>query len=143
MINLGQDEIQAEEFVWKSEFDEDQEIEANKQKSAGNKNIGNLKNDSKNGESIASKTSDLLNEGENSNSENDQDSLQDQSKESTSYLGMISNSFNSWFRVGFEFCDLEFAMKNLNLKSRRDYGNLIPYKKFNLQKELKISWFIR
>ena len=116
-------------------------IEANKQKSAGNKNIGNLKNDSKNGESIASKTSDLLNDGENSNSEND--SLQHQSKESTSYLGMISNSFNSWFRVGFEFCDMKFAMKNFNLKSRRDYGNLIPYKKLNLQKELKISWFIR
>ena len=141
MINLGQDEIQAEEFVWKSEFDEDEVIEANKQKSAGNKNIGNLKNDSKNGESIASKTSDLLNDGENSNSEND--SLQHQSKESTSYLGMISNSFNSWFRVGFEFCDLEFAMKNFNLISRRDYGNRIPYKKLNLQKELKISWFIR
>ena len=125
MINLGQDEIQAEEFVWKSEIDEDEEIEANKQKLAGNtgKNIGNLKNDSKNGESIASKTSDLLNDGENSNSEND--SLQHQSKESTSYLGMISNSFNSWFRVGFEFCDLKFAMKNFYLKSWRDYGNLI------------------
>ena len=102
MINLGQDEIQAEEFVWKSEFDEDEEIEANKQKLAGNKNIGNLKNDSKNGDSIGPKTSDLLNEGEHSNNEKDQDSLQDQ-KESTSYLGMISNSFNSWFRVGFEF----------------------------------------
>ena len=98
-------------------------MEANKQKSAGNKNIGNFKNDSKNGDSIGSKTSDLLNEGENSNNEND--SLQHQSKESTSYLGMISNSFNSWFRVGFEFCDLEFAMKNFNSKSRRDYGNLI------------------
>ena len=101
MINLGQDEIQAEEFVWKSEFDEDEEVEANKQKSTGNKNIGNLKNDSKTGDLIDSKTSDLLNDGENSNSEND--SLQHQSKESTSYLGMISNSFNSWFRVGFEF----------------------------------------
>ena len=124
MINLGQDEIQAEEFVWKSEFDEDEEIEANKQKLAGNKNIGNLKNDSKNGDSIGPKTSDLLNEGEHSNNEKDQDSLQDQ-KESTSYLGMISNSFNSWFRVGFEFRDLKFSMKNFNLKSRRDYGNLI------------------
>ena len=118
-------------------------IEANKQKSAGNKNIGNLKNDSKNGDSIGSKTSDLLNEGENSNDEKDPDSLQHQSKESTSYLGMISNSFNSWFRVGFEFCDLEFAMKNFNLKPGRDNGNLIPYEILNPQKELKISWFIR
>ena len=96
MINLSKDDIQAEEFVWKSEFDEVEEIEAQKQKSPGNLNSGNLKNDSKNGDS---QTLDQLIVDESSKTEDG--SLEGQSKEQTSYLGMISNSFNSWFRVGF------------------------------------------
>ena len=90
--------IQPEEFVWKSEFDEVEEIEAQKQKSPGNLNSGNLKNDSKNGDS---QTSDQLIESSNESSKTEDGSLEGQSKEQTSYLGMISNSFNSWFRVGF------------------------------------------
>ena len=103
MINLSQDEIQAEEFVWKSEFDEAEEIDTKKQKSVGNLNLGNLKNHPKNGDSIGAETSDLKNDVETS--KNEDGSLEVQPKESTSYLGMISNSFNSWFREGFKFRD--------------------------------------
>ena len=63
-------------------------------------NLGNLKNDPKNGDSIDSKTSDLNIDVESS--KNEDGSLEGQSKESTSYLGMISNSFSSWFREGFK-----------------------------------------
>ena len=127
MINLSQDEIQAEEFVWKSEFDEVEEIDTKKQKSAGNLNLGNLKNDPKNGDSIGSKTSDLKNDVETS--KNEDGSLEGQSKESTSYLGMISNSFNSWFREGFKFrgqkLDGKSSIRTSNPESSKQISKIV------------------
>merc|ERR1712131_202781 len=85
--------IQPEEFVWKSEFDEVDEIEENK-KSTKKTALANLKNGSKNEDLVTSRT-----DGESSKNENDSADGPSSESTQTSYFGMISNSFNSWFRV--------------------------------------------
>ena len=99
--------IQPEEFVWKSEFDEVDEIEENK-KSAKKTALANLKNGTKNEDLVTSRT-----DGESSKNENDSADGPSSESTQTSYFGMISNSFNSWFRIGFYIEGAELELGNI------------------------------